>query len=51
VLDGNGEYQDSWAGTIEVVREPSLKESISGQLEGFFAWLWEIVSSIFGMDS
>ncbi len=47
VLDSGDSYQDSWTGNIDVFRQPSIKDSISKQIEDFIMWLLDIINSIF----
>ena len=48
LLDSSGAYQDGWVGQLEV-SESSFKGSISGQIEGFFTWLWAAIRGILGL--
>ena len=48
LFDSEGGYQDAWVGSIEVVSQPSLQESILQPMMDFFGWLYEAIMSLFG---
>jgi hypothetical protein len=49
LLSGDGAYQDSWTGNINIEKELSLKEGIAKQIEDFIAWIINSIRGIFGL--
>jgi hypothetical protein len=45
LLDSSGAYQDSWTGAIEVSGAPSIKENVTGFLEGIITQFIEFLRS------
>jgi transglutaminase-like putative cysteine protease len=48
VLDSEGSYEDSWTGSINVFRRPSLKEEVSGGIEAIIMAILEFLRNLFG---
>jgi hypothetical protein len=49
LLDSEGSYQDSWAGTVDVSARASLKDDVAKSAEDFITWLIGMVRGLLGL--